>query len=256
MHLKVGFVNRSSIKSQDFKNAVRAFNTQARKDFGPSWSIKASAAALPKDFVESLDRVDAIIYIEDKPSKSDGTLGFHDKRLSGMPYGICYQSISESLGEPWTVTASHELCELLLNPWIGSYEYGPHPENAGRFVFHWREACDAVQSQSYTIKNSNGSKIEVSDFVLPLYFTMESEAPGPGRYKANDWLESRLKSFGLLKDGYVGFFDPKTGKEGTVFANREAERRHKVKGAAGLSRRKVRMSKALDLLQTPKRKAG
>lgn len=255
--MKVGFVNRTTgIKTADFKDAVSAFNTQARKDFGPAWSINASAVALPKNFAESLDRVDAIIYIEDKPQKDDGTLGFHDKRLSGMPYGICYQSISQSLGENWTVTASHELCELLLNPWIGSYEYGPHPENNQRFVFHWREASDAVQAQSYHIKNRNGSKIEVSDFVLPLYFTMESEAPGPGRYKANDWLESKLKSFGLLKGGYVGFFDPKTGKEGTVFANREAERRHKVKSAAGLSRRKMRMTNALQLLQPPRRKAG
>jgi hypothetical protein len=255
--VKVGFINRSTgIRNDEFRNAVSAFNSQARRDFGPAWSIKASAVALPRNFTESLDRVDAIIYIDDKPKKDDGTLGYHDKRTTGMPFGICYHEISDSLGEPWTVTASHELCELLLNPWIGSYEYGPHPENPQKMVFHWREACDAVQSQQYTIKNKNGSRVAVSDFVLPLYFTVEAEAPGPGRYKANDWLESRLKSFGVLKGGYVGYFDPRTGREGTVFANREAERRHRIKSAAGLARRKMRMSQALELLNSRPRKTG
>lgn len=254
--MKVGFVNRSTaVRYDDFRNTVTALNYQAKNDFGPMWSIKASAIALPKNFIESLDKVDAIIYIEDKPKKDDGTIGYHDRRLTGMPYGVVYHDISDKLGESFSTTASHELLELLLNPWIGSYEWGPHPET-GRYVFHWREVCDCVQAKHYTIENKNGSKVDVSNFVLPLYFTTESEAPGPGRYKANDWLESRgLKSFGLLKGGYIGYFDPRTGKEGTVFANRESERRFKVKAAAGSVRRKIRMSKSLEIMNMKTGKA-
>lgn len=255
--MKVGFVNRaSSIKYDEFRNVVTALNHQARHEFGPCWSFKASAVALPKNFVESLDKVDAVIYIEDKPKKNDGTLGYHDRRASGMPFGVVYHDISDRLGEPWSVTASHELCELILNPWAGSFEWGPHPET-GRYVFHWREACDAVQAHPYTIKNKNGSRVEVSNFVLPLYFTIESEAPGPGRYKANDWLETkRLKSFGLLSGGYIGFFDPKSGKEGSTFANRESERRFRIKADAGQTRRKARITKALEMMHVKSKRAG
>ena len=39
--------------------------------------------------------------------------------------------------------------------------------------FDWYEMCDAVQAEKYTI-----DEIEVSNFVLPLYFTKKEESGG------------------------------------------------------------------------------
>jgi hypothetical protein len=70
---------------------------------------------------------------------------------------------------------------------------------------HWYELCDAVQQSLYEIDG-----VAVSNFVLPHYFTQGDE-----RRNHNDFLGTGLRSFGLSKGGYVGFFDPETGKHET-----------------------------------------
>ena len=59
---------------------------------------------------------------------------------------------------------------------LNCYARRPHPKKRERTVFHWREMCDAVQAETYTIDD-----VEVSNFVLPLYFTPASERTRRGR---------------------------------------------------------------------------
>ena len=174
---------------------------------------------------------DAVMIITDKPTIKDA-VGYHDKvESSGMPFGYVFQDVSAELEEPWSVTFSHEILELVLNRHANYYAIGPHPKDRKRNVVHWLEACDACQDYSYKI-----GKIAVSDFVLPLYFTPENEASGK-----NDYLETPgLKSFGIAKGGYIGFFDPKTGEETTVLADKRAQERQEIKEMMGRFRRKNR----------------
>jgi len=98
-------------------------------------------------------------------------------------------------------------------------------------VFHWYEMCDAVQAESYEIDG-----IPVSNFVLPLYFTADSEKGG-----RNDFLgKNRLSSFGINPGGYIGFYDPKLESHDTAFADEQAEDRAEVKSRAGFARRGIR----------------
>jgi len=73
------------------------------------------------------------------------------------------------------VTLSHEALELIADPEANILVMGRHPDPSqkNRSVFHWYEMCDAVQAQAYEIDD-----VEVSNFVLPLYFTESEEFIG------------------------------------------------------------------------------
>ena len=98
--------------------------------------------------------------------------------------------------------------------------------------------CDAVQAESYKVDG-----VDVSNFLLPLYFTGEDEFEG-----RNDFLGRRdkknkaLRSFGINPGGYIGFFNPESGEHETFALSDDAvaKKRLDVKGKATAARRSVR----------------
>ena len=92
--------------------------------------------------------------------------------------------------------------EMAIDPEVNLYATGPHPEDPSRQILHWYELCDAVQAETYEIDG-----VEVSNFVLPLYFTGRDE-----HHNHNDFLGNSLPSFGVAPGGYIGYLDPATGE--------------------------------------------
>ena len=229
MTLKIAVINQSTRLTQErSRKAVAAINRQLKEHFFPAWHIAARCKLVsPKVDVKKLTD-ECLMLIQDHAT--DDALGYHDKVLgTGKPYGYVFLDTSKDLDEAWTVTLSHEVLELVLNPVTNFHAIGRHPKEA-RTVAHWLEACDAVQDQTYTI-----DRVEVSDFLLPLYFTPERE-----KGANNDYLGKRLDSLGLTPGGYQGFFDPKTGKDETVFADKRAREREAIKSQLGTLRRSKR----------------
>ncbi|MDH3600886.1 MAG: hypothetical protein OEU26_14765, partial [Candidatus Tectomicrobia bacterium] len=150
-------------------------------------------------------RGDAVLYLWDE-TDVPGALGYHDRNNRGIPYGFIFTDLIESLGESWTVTLSHEALELIADPEVNLLVMGPHPDGSGRTVFHWYEMCDAVQNETYRIDG-----VEVSNFVLPLYFTGSEEIGGRNDFLGTQVGGQTLLSFGVNPGGYVGFFDPEVG---------------------------------------------
>ena len=107
----------------------------------------------------------------------------------------------------WTVTLSHEVLELILDPTVNIFVPGPDPQNASNIVLHTYEACDAVERISYDIDG-----IVVSDFLTPSYFTI-GDAPGT----RNDFLGVGVPSFGVTQNSHIAFLDLSTGTFETVF---------------------------------------
>jgi hypothetical protein len=96
--------------------------------------------------------------------------------------------------------------------------------------------CDAVQAESYDILG-----VPVSNFVLPLYFTVDSEAGSRNDFLSTRRLDGeRLPSFGVNPGGYVGFYDPESDKHDTYFADDVARRRAEIKSTLGFARRGIR----------------
>jgi hypothetical protein len=235
----ISVINHTSgqISDEEVQHAIRAINRQVHEDFTPYWSLGATlrlegkSGARPQKQTLADMRGDAIIYLWDK-TDVPGALGYHDRNNHGIPYGFVFTELSQALGEPWTVTLSHEALELIGDPEVNLLVAGPHPANPNVDVFHWYEMCDAVQAETYAIDG-----VEVSNFILPLYFTGGEELGGRNDFLGRLHNGKTLRSFGVNPGGYVGYFNPATGQhetfsmKGDSVAAKRLEIKSKVKGA-------------------------
>ena len=240
----ISVVNHTSttISDEEVQAAARAINRQLQEDYRPAWGIDATlrlegqgGAQPDKQTVASM-RGDAVIYLWDG-SDVPGALGYHDRNNRGIPYGFVFTALSAQLGEPWSVTLSHEALELVGDAYVNQLVMGPHPADPSRDVFFWYEMCDAVQAETYEIDG-----VAVSNFLLPLYFTVEAEAEGRNDFLGRLHDGHPLLSFGLNPGGYIGFWDPTTGQHETYSHKDDATavKRLRIKAQAGEARRVVR----------------
>jgi hypothetical protein len=217
------------LSDEQVQAAIKAINRQIAEDFEPYWSLGArlrlegrSGKKPTKNGLADM-RGDAVLYLWNGADVDDA-LGYHDANNRGIPYGFVFTELSKKLGENWTVTLSHEALELIGDPEANLLVQGPHPDNPKLTVFHWYEMCDAVQSETYEIDG-----IEVSNFVLPLYFTGGDELGSRNDYLGRVHDGRTLQSFGVNPGGYVGFFNPESGESETFESNAKAARRAKIK---------------------------
>lgn len=236
-------VNRSkTITDEKILEVIRAINRQIKEDFEPYWSLGArlrlegAVGGQPDKLKLPEMRGDAILYLSDKTDVADA-LGYHEANFRGIPYGFVFTDLCKKLKESWTVTLSHEALELIGDAQGNLLVQGPHPSNPKKEVFHWFEMCDAVQSQTYKIDD-----IEVSNFVLPLYFTPEEQEGGRNDFLGRLTKGKSLRSFGVSPGGYIGYYDPQTGAHETYNApdDKKAAQRAELKAENKVGRGYVR----------------
>lgn len=240
----ISIINHTNgkISDEEVQQTLRAVNCQIKQDFEPYWSLGATlrlegkSGKKPNEQTLADMRGDAVIYLWDDVNVDDA-LGYHDRNNSGIPFGFVFTELSKQLGEKWTVTLSHEALELIGDPEVNLLVAGPHPTNKNQTVFHWYEMCDAVQAETYKI---NG--VDVSNFVLPLYFTGGEEVGGRNDFLGRVYKGKTLTSFGVNPGGYIGFFNPQTGKDDTysIKGDAKAKRRMAIKLRARNARRAIR----------------
>jgi len=248
----ISVVNHTNGRLKDalVQKTLRAINRQIKEDFEPYWSMGAELrleGRSPGKLRQGRRQVhpdmrgDAIIYLWDKVSKK-APLGYHELNYKGIPYSFVFVEIAEKLGESWTVTLSHEVLEMIADPEVNLWVEGPNPKspkNRKKHVLYWYEVCDAVSADTYEIDDT-----DVSNFVLPLYFTSGDEFKG-----RNDFLGKKpvgkkpLRSFGVNPGGFMDYIDPRNNTEGTIFGDKLAKKRMKIKEAAGQLRRAARYHK-------------
>jgi hypothetical protein len=235
--MRISVINFTAIEDEEVQEVIRVINRQIREDFEPYWGfgallrLEGKSSLRPRMQDPSDMRGDAVLYLWDDINEI-GALGYHEANFRGIPYGFVFTELSRQMGESWTVTLSHEALELVADPEVNLLVAGPHPEYPNRQVFHWFEMCDAVQTETYEIDG-----VEVSNFVLPLYFTASEE-----HGSRNDFMGilPTLPSFGVAHGGYIGFFNPIIGDHETYEADREGRVRSRIKEQAGQTRRSVR----------------
>jgi hypothetical protein len=230
------------ISDEELQKALRAINRQIAEDFAPYWSLGAelrlegrSGTKPSKQNLADM-RGDAVLYLWDSVDVDDA-LGYHDANNRGIPFGFVFTQLAKQLGESWTVTLSHEALELIGDPEVNLLVAGPHPSQKGVDVFHWYEMCDAVQAETYQVDDT-----EVSNFVLPLYFTGSEEVGGRNDFLGRSHNGKTLQSFRVNPGGYIGFFNPATGDQETfsMKADKVAEKRLRIKSKAQGARRSIR----------------
>jgi hypothetical protein len=183
----------SDTKHLEFGEVARvsaALQRQLQSHFGPVWDIGATIDAFAK--LEDVPIDYWPIIVRDN-IKTPGAEGVHMDD-NGQPFALVHYSPG------WSLTASHELLEMLCDPTGNQVKAGPSPiPEQGRVNF-LVEVCDPSEAYQfgYTI---NG--VTVSDFYTPNYFDAFT-APGV-RYS---WTGAIDEPRQVLSGGYISWHDP------------------------------------------------
>src|SRR6185437_13598398 len=85
---------------------------------------------------------------------------YHDLTPDGLPQSKVFVKTPIDNGDLVSVSASHELVEMLVDPAINLLSTGPDPK-----IVYAYESADPVEALSFKVQG-----IPMSDFVYPSYF--------------------------------------------------------------------------------------
>ena len=125
-------------------------------------------------------------------ARDKGTEGIHDLTPDGFPLARVFVKTTLANGDLVSVSASHELVEMLVDPAVNLMTTGPDAK-----AIYSYESADPVEEVTF---NVNG--IPMSDFVYPAYFEAFHK-PGSVRF---DYANQVRKPFQLLSGGYQQVF--------------------------------------------------
>jgi hypothetical protein len=206
--VNIAFQNVSTVVTlDDLTKAVAALQTQVSDHFGPIYDVDANLYVITD--IAALSPGDWLIVVSDDSDQADA-LGYHELTQDGQPLGKVFAKSDKDDGLSWTVTASHELLELLADPWANLLSFGADG------LLRAYEVCDAVEDDSLGYEIND---VKVSDFVLPAWF---NSTPGPYDYKGH--CDAPLK---LLSGGYIGEYVNGTWTQVTQDDKGRAPRKHR-----------------------------
>lgn len=136
----------------------------------------------------------AIIFTDN--ADQAGALGYHDLTASGLPQSHVFVKTTLADGELPSVTAAHELAEMLADPAVNLLAMSP------RGTICALETADACEREQFIIDGT-----AVSDFVTPAYFEA-FRRQGSTRF---DYLQKVDRPFRILHGGYLPVYKPGTG---------------------------------------------
>lgn len=190
----ISLVNASTVLSDaEVASHVAALQTQLDRDFEPIWNAGGIVTFTPRGKAPPASAW-WLIYAD--TSDQAGAAGYHDVTSTGFPQGKIFAMTDRQFGLESSVTASHELLEMIGDPWIKLIS-GVYSSPNGQGRIYAQEMCDPVEADvlGYSIGG-----IQVSDFLLPRYF----EPGSPGPYSFEDHLPSPLT---LAPGGYQSYMD-------------------------------------------------
>ena len=193
--IQVSIIDESQLAAPaEVQAAVAALQRQVSQHFAPAWGVDATLS-----FVAGGAKPPPgtwwLVILDD--SDQAGALGYHDLTDEAMPLGKVFVKTARDAGVKWTVTASHELLELLADPAINLTVCTTENNN---LVLYAYEICDPCQADEfgYTIDG-----VAVSDFLFPSWFeTFHRSGAVPFDYCG------RISApFALLPGGYANVLD-------------------------------------------------
>jgi hypothetical protein len=243
-NIKVAVLNASTVlKDGEIGKAIPALQTQVHQDFAPAWGVDADLVAVPKGskpppgawWLVILDNSDVA-----------GALGYHDLTGEGLPLGKVFAGTDRKNGLQWTVTASHELLEMLADPDINLAAYVDQPGGGIRLYAY--EVCDACEADDLGYRV--GGTL-VSDFVYPAWFESFRKAGGT-QFDQQGRIE---EPFQLLPGGYISIYDCPSGHGWTQLTGDRKARRYSMRPPVGSRRERRRTPRAQWIRSTVGRRA-
>lgn len=208
--MKIAIVNQSQrLAAKDVDIMVKACQDQATLHFAPAWELLPPVLKV----VASMDQVpDGYIamVLMDAPD-APGALGYHSEASDKIYGRIFVNPVLDNGGvvlfdtsNPGNVSVSsvlsHEVCELICDPFIDYWVDGPVLPQGPCYAL---EVCDPVQGDSYTmpVQNVDGTPlamVSLSNFVLPSWF--DDQAPDGSKV---DYMGTAKGPFQMTPGGYM-----------------------------------------------------
>jgi hypothetical protein len=197
---QISIINESTVLADtDVAPVVAALQKQVTNDFRPVWGTDAELTIVARG-TQPASGSWWLVLLDD--SDQANALGYHDLTSDGFPMGKVFAASDLKAGTSWTVTASHELLEMLGDPNINLTVFVQNTNTAGTLYAY--EVCDACEDDSagYQIDN-----VLLSDFVYPSWFE-SFRAEGSTQF---DRMKKIQSPFQLLTNGYIGTFNVTAG---------------------------------------------
>jgi hypothetical protein len=222
----------------NFNALIAAMQTYVNEHVAPVWGTPAKLTKT-KGFIKNAW---AMVFLDN--ADQPGALAYHDLTPDGLPLAKVFVRTTLQNHDLVSVSASHELVEMLVDPAINLMTTGPDPK-----VIYAYESADPVEALSFNV-----SGIPMSDFVYPSYFE-DFHKPGSVQF---DRLNKVTKPFQIRAGGYQIIF--KNGKWSQIFGSaakkkrfaREDRRGHRSQQRAA---KKLRRASEQDIVRA-ERKSG
>src|SRR5215831_6738023 len=197
--IQVGLVDiTGKIDAELVQSAAIALNLQATRDLPQFWPISATVIYLPNPKKIPVGVWPVQLVKELPPDEG----GFHSDKHK-QPYS---KVIASPRDNTWTIDASHEILEMLVDPWGNrihssvaiQIRNGKIKDGTGQYGY-LVEACDPCEDNSYAY-TING--IAVSDFITPHFY--DPIATSGTRYSFGGNITAPRQ---ILPGGYISFVD-------------------------------------------------
>lgn len=197
---QISVINESTVLTDaEVQPVVAALQQQVTNDFRPAWGTDAELKMIPQG-TQPPAGTWWLVILDD--SDQAGALGYHDLTQDGLPIGKVFAASDLKAGTSWSVTASHELLEMLADPNINLTVFVQNANTAGTLYAY--EVCDACEDDSFGYKIND---ILVSDFVYPAWFE-NFRQQGSTQFDRMNQIQNPLQ---LLSGGYIGVFSVTDG---------------------------------------------
>ena len=168
--------------------AIPALQRQVTVDFRAYWDVDCQLTFLPRGAASPDGWWQ--ISVTDNPDQA-GALGYHELTSRGTPLGKVFAGLDLQSGGSWTVTLSHELLEMLADPWINWCAQGTDGK------IYALEVCDAVEADKLGYEIDG---VLVSTSSLPSWFE-------PTHADRVDFKRRIAKPLELAAGGYISVLD-------------------------------------------------
>jgi hypothetical protein len=177
----VAIVNVSSVIGDAQVSAlVAALQIQLDRDFAPAWKMTANLMMIPTGAPVPSDTW--ALYIMDTTDQA-GALGYHDLTPEGNPLGKVFAKDDATYGLSWSVTVSHELLEMLADPYIQNTVFSQVTNTTG--TLYALEVADACLTGDTIVPLLNGTSCRIDELVgRDEFFVYSTDSNGsikPGR---------------------------------------------------------------------------
>jgi|SRR5580704_3159904 hypothetical protein len=220
--IPLAVMNQSSvITDTEIQAMIPAFSTQWNRDLVPVWGVDPVIMSFVPKGATPLSSAWWLVFLDD--SDQAGALAYHDLTNTGLPISKIFVKTLQADHASISVGASHELCEMSLDPFLNSAA-----QDASN-VFWALENCDPCEDDSYGYE-ING--VLVTDFVTPSWFGHQYAAA------PFDFAGHCQSAFEVLSGGYAQKFSEAGGW--TQITGSKARSFERARAVVG-SRRERRM---------------